>query len=97
MAMRRLITNEKLEKQCNDLLTKVYAPHEPDFVSALCGLSKQTAKWILGGIKCARGRALVGVIRRTKGDKRFAQHSILPKVHSREEISQVRIIILFLN
>ena len=52
----------------------------------------------LGGTKCARGRrALVGVVRRTKGDKRFAQQSILQRMNSREEISQVRIIIPFPN
>ena len=39
----------------------------------------------------------VGVVTRTEGDKRLAQQSIVPRVHSREEIAQVRIIILFPN
>ena len=53
----------------------------------------------LGGTKCARGRraAELGVVLRIKGDQTLAQQSIASRVHSREETSQMRIIILFIN
>jgi len=37
------------------------------------------------------------MVRRTDKDKKFAQQSIVSIMHSREEISQVKIIILFPN
>ena len=43
--LRKLLTKKKLEKQYEDLLTKVNAPDEPDFISMQCGLSKHPAKW----------------------------------------------------
>ena len=38
---------------------------------------------------CGRGSRTVkvGVVRRTEDDKKLAQQSIVPRVHSREEIS----------
>ena len=46
---------------------------------------------------CGRERRAVnvGVVRRTEDDKMLAQQSNVPRVHSREENSQVRIIITF--
>ena len=37
----------------------------------------------------------VGAVRRTDADKKLAQQNIVSRVHNREKISQVRIIILF--
>ena len=44
--LRRLLTKEKLEKQYDDLLKKINAGDEPDFISMKCGLMKQPAKWL---------------------------------------------------
>ena len=51
----------------------------------------------LGGTTCARGRRAVkvGAVRRTDADKKLAQQNIVSRVHNREKISQVRIIIFF--
>ncbi|KAL7550993.1 hypothetical protein ACHAWF_014199 [Thalassiosira exigua] len=44
--LRKVITKKRLDKQYDDLLLKINAPDEPDFVSIACGLSKQPAKWL---------------------------------------------------
>lgn len=44
--LRKLITDQKLEKQYNDMMEKVNAEDKPDFISMQLGLVKQPAKWI---------------------------------------------------
>lgn len=43
--LRKLVTKEKLQNQYEDLMTKVNAEDEPDFISMQCGLAKHPAKW----------------------------------------------------
>ena len=43
--MRRLITKKRLDKQYENMMTKVNAEDKPDFI-LYCGLVKQPAKWI---------------------------------------------------
>jgi len=44
--LRRFVTKEKTEKQYEDLMKKVNAPDNPEFISMYCGLQKQPAKWL---------------------------------------------------
>ena len=44
--LRKVITKERLEKQYTDLMTKVNADNEPEYISMYCGLMKQPAKWL---------------------------------------------------
>lgn len=43
--LRRLVTEEKLIKQNKDMMAKVHAEGEPEYISMYCGLAKQPAKW----------------------------------------------------
>ena len=43
--LRRVLTKRKLDKQFEDLLAKVKAEDEPEFISMHCGLAKHPAKW----------------------------------------------------
>ena len=43
--LRKVITEKRLDKQYNDLLVKINAPDEPDFISVACGLRKISVKW----------------------------------------------------
>lgn len=43
--LRRVVTEEKLVKQFEDIMKKVHAEGDPDFISMQCGLVKQPAKW----------------------------------------------------
>mmetsp|Transcript_1797 Transcript_1797/g.4245 ORF Transcript_1797/g.4245 Transcript_1797/m.4245 type:complete len:353 (-) Transcript_1797:150-1208(-) len=57
--LRRFISKDKLEKQYNDLMIKVNAEDNPDFVSTHCGLVKQPAKWFREHVAYDASGALV--------------------------------------
>ena len=44
--LRKVLTEERIVRQYDDLMAKVNADDNPDFVSAQCGLVKHPAKWI---------------------------------------------------
>ncbi|KAL3786355.1 hypothetical protein HJC23_000597 [Cyclotella cryptica] len=44
--LRRLVTKEGMEKQYNDMMEKVNADEQPDYISTHFGLIKQPAKWM---------------------------------------------------
>mmetsp|Transcript_35043 Transcript_35043/g.64910 ORF Transcript_35043/g.64910 Transcript_35043/m.64910 type:complete len:368 (+) Transcript_35043:120-1223(+) len=44
--LRRLLTKEYLDKKYNEFMKQVNDDGEPDYVSLMCGLVKQPAKWV---------------------------------------------------
>mmetsp|Transcript_9544 Transcript_9544/g.28651 ORF Transcript_9544/g.28651 Transcript_9544/m.28651 type:complete len:343 (-) Transcript_9544:103-1131(-) len=43
--LRKVLTKDKLDRQYEDIITKINAEDQPDFVSTHCGLAKTPAKW----------------------------------------------------